>query len=75
MQIGIVIISIFFSILVFRHKPNAYPYDEDFGLLLNIILMFLMTKGMTQNLFNITLNCRGITWLKVGMHHNGMLFG
>jgi len=33
MQIGIVIISIFFSILLFRHKPNAYPYDEDFGLL------------------------------------------
>lgn len=43
--------------------------------LLNIILMFLMTKGTTQNLFNIILNYSGITWLKVGMFHNGMLFG
>jgi hypothetical protein len=33
MKIGIVIISILFSILLFGHKPNAYPYDEDFGLL------------------------------------------
>jgi hypothetical protein len=38
----------------------------------NTIFIFLMTRNMTLNLFNIASNCIGNTWWIMNMNHNGI---